>query len=254
MYYFVLTIVFFFRGHLENFVRHIFFIQGDGIYWSVPQEMFFYMILPGVFILNYIICRGNMKFMLLATFTLAVVINHYVSLEWLFIYGNGRKLPLWLEVFIYGVFLSYFYHSSYANYLLNRPKRFHDICGVVVLAGIMLSSDGFLDYFLNKGIPYSWNTEIYAYFAALLLFFTISHERSWLCRLMSIFPLRAVGIVGFSFYLLHADVLRTIKTILGHQIGSSSNYLFLLVVGILITYFCSIITYSLIERPFMQKN
>ena len=79
MYYFVLTILYFFRGNLESFFRHIIFIQGDGIYWSVPQEMFFYMILPVIFILNYFVCRGNAKYMLVSTLVMTLLLNQVLQ-------------------------------------------------------------------------------------------------------------------------------------------------------------------------------
>ena len=254
MYYFVLTIVYLFRGNLDDFVRHIVFIQGDGIFWSIPQEMFFYMILPGVFILNYFVCRGNIKIMLITNLAFALILNHFVSIDWLYIYGNGRKLPLWLEVFMFGVLLSCFYHSPYAGILTNRPKQLHDLFGILMLIVVLLSSDGFLDLIFKKEIHYAWNTEIYVYVASLLLLFTISHSDSWLTRLMSTFPFRAVGIVGFSFYLLHVFVISGIKAVWGKEYYYSLDQIMLFVLGIALTYSCSVITYSLIERPFMHKN
>lgn len=254
MYYFVLTIVYFFRGNLESFFRHIIFIQGDGIFWSVPQEMFFYMILPAIFILNYFACRGNVKYMLISTVVMALLLNHYLSINLLTIYGNGRTLSLVPEVFIMGIAMSYFYHSPYSSLITNRPKILHDIIGIIVLVVVLLSSDGFLNSVFNKGINYSWNSEIYGYVAALLLFFTISHEKSILNKIMSSFLLRAVGIVGFSFYLIHGGVLSSIKTIAMSLTGQELGPSVILVTGIAITYFFSVITYSLIERPVMLKT
>ena len=254
MYYFVLTIVFFFKGNLENFVRHLIFIQGDGIYWSIPQEMFFYLILPLIFILNYLVCRGNVKYMLISTMVMAVLLNHYFTADWLTMYGNGRQLALVPEVFILGIALSYFYHSPYAGRITNRSRFLHDLFGLVILGVVLLSSNGFLTSFFNKGVNYSWNSEVFGYVAALLLLFTISHKNSVLNRLMSSLPLRAVGIVGFSFYLIHPGVLGAIKTIFIGLTGQKLEPIVLLPVGIAITYFISVITYSLIERPFMQKT
>lgn len=254
MYYFILTIVYLFRGKLDNFVRHIIFIQGDGIFWSVPQEMFFYMILPIVFFLNYYLWRGNIKLMLVFTLIMTILLNHYLSNDWLYIYGNGRKLPLYVGVFMSGVCLSYFYHSPYAKFITMRPKQFHDVCGISILVIVLLSTNSFLDLIFNKGINYSWNTEIYGYVAALLLFFTVSHENSLLSRLMSLYPFRAVGIVGFSFYLIHAAALRAIESITLGLSGQEPSHFVLLTVGIVVTYFFSMITYSLIERPFIHKS
>lgn len=254
MYYFILTIVYLFRVKLENFIRHIIFIQGDGVFWSVPQEMFFYMILPIVFVLNYYLWKGNIKLMLIFTLIMTILLNHYLSNDWLYIYGNGRKLPLYVGVFMSGVCLSYFYHSPYAKFITMRPKLFHDVCGISILVIVLLSTNSFLDLIFNKGINYSWDLKIYGYIAALLLFFTVSHEKSLLSKLMSLYPLRAVGIVGFSFYLIHTAVLRIIESISLGLSGQEPSHFVLLTIGIVATYFFSMITYSLIERPFILKS
>ena len=253
MYYFVLTIVYFFRGNLESLFRHIIFIQGDGIYWSIPQEMFFYMILPVIFILNYFVCRGKSIYMLISTMVMALLLTHHISADWLHIYGNGGRVTLVPEIFILGIALSYFYHSPYANVVTKLPRLFHDICGIAIFVVVLLSSDGFLELIFNKGLNYSYYTEIFGYVAALLLFFTISQENSILNKLMSSFPLRAVGVVGFSFYLLHAGVLSSINAMISTLTGQMPSQFVLLITGIVITYLFSAITYSLIERPFMQK-
>ena len=254
MYYFVLTIIFFFRGDLDSFIRHILFIQGDGVFWTIPQEMIFYMILPLVFLLNFYLCRGKATYMLLSTLTMAILLNHYVSIDWLYTYGNGKKMPLWLGVFMLGVSLSYFYHSPYADFLKRRPKLLHDLFGLVLLGIVLLSSDGFLELVLNIQVNWLLKAQILVYIAALLLIFTISHERCLLGRLISWFPLRAVGIVGFSFYLLHPSVLSALDSIFLKLTDQKPGHLTMMAIGLILTYFCSVITYSLIERPFMRKQ
>lgn len=254
MYYFILTIVYLFRGNFESFVRHIVFVQGDGVFWSVPQEMFFYMILPIVFFLNFYLWKGNVKLMIFFTLMISILLNNFLTHDWLYIYGNGRKLTLWVGVFMTGVCLSYFYHSPYIRILTKWPKLIHNVCGISILIIVLLSSDSFLNLIFNKNIHYSWNAEIYGYIAALLLLFTISTEHSLLNKLMSLYPLRAIGIVGFSFYLIHAGVLNIVKAISLEFTGHTPSYFTLLVAGIILTYFFSVITYSLIERPFMHKK
>jgi len=254
MYYFVLIVAYLFRGRLEDFIRHAVFIQGDGIYWSVPQEMFFYMILPLIFALNFYLCRGNLKVIIIFTLIMAVSLNQWINADFIYIYGNGRRLSLWLGIFLSGVCMSYFYHSPYVTFLQNRSSMLHNIFGIVLLGSICLSSDPFLDYIFNKSVYYTWEySDIYGYIATLLILFTIINEKSILNKIMSFYPLRAVGIVGFSFYLLHPNVQQMIKVVFFNITGQNINHFALLLMAILLTYFFSVITYSLIERPFLRK-
>lgn len=255
MYYFVLIILFLLRGRIEGFVRHVIFIQADGIFWSVPQEMFFYMILPLVFIMNFYLFRKSIGLRVISTLILAVYLNNYLGTEFVYIYGNGKKLALLAGVFLSGVCMSYFYHSPYVKFLKQRSKLLLNVCGLVLLGIVLFSSDTALNLIFNKQINYTWiYTGLFGYIAALLLLFTIIYNGSVLNRIMSCYPLRAVGIVGFSFYLLHPNVLHMIKVIFiklaGHDIGSNA----LFVSGAILTYLFSAITYSLIERPFLIKN
>lgn len=255
MYYFVLSIIYLLRGRIEGFVRHAVFIQGDGIFWSVPQEIFFYMILPLVFVLVFYLCRGSIGLRIVLTLILAVYLNNNLGTEFIYIYGNGRRLVLWAGIFLTGVCLSYFYHSPYIKFLQQRSKLLLNICGLILLGIVLFSSDSALDLIFNKQINYTWiYTGIFGYIAALLLLFTIIYNGSVLNRIMSCYPLRAVGIVGFSFYLLHPNVIHMIKVIFLKLAGQEIGNIALFVSGVILTYFFSAITYSLIERPFLIKN
>jgi peptidoglycan/LPS O-acetylase OafA/YrhL len=252
MYYFILVVVYLYRARLETFVRHVLFVQGDGVFWSIPQEMFFYMILPLVFIFNFYICRGNIKVMAIATLVMSLLFHQFLTSDFIYIYGNGKRVPLLVGTFLAGIFLSYFYHSPYVAIVEKRSNLFHNVCGILLLGIVLLSSDAFQENFRYN---YAWRyTGLYGYIAMLLLLFTVVSEKSLLNRLMSLYPLRAIGIVGFSFYLLHWTVLDVIRSLVTFTTGTEIGPVALLLSGTLITYFFSVITYSLIERPFITKS
>ena len=254
MYYFILTITYLFRGKIEDYLRHLFFLQGDGIFWSVPQEMFFYMILPFVFLLSHFLCRGNYLWMILGTFILTFSFNHYLETDFLYIYGNGRKLSLWLGIFLSGVGVCYFYHSPYCDALRKQPSALTNAVGLGLLATIVLCSDGVLGWVTAETKHYTWIfSGFFGYIAALMILFTIIDEKSIIGRIMSFYPLRAVGIVGFSFYLLHPTVLSLVKNISMQFTDRPLSGLPLLLAGILATYLFAAATYSLIERPFLGR-
>ena len=53
MYYAVVTVLYLFRNKNPDVVRHYLFMQGDAYLWTVPQEMFFYILLPVIVALFY---------------------------------------------------------------------------------------------------------------------------------------------------------------------------------------------------------
>ena len=67
-------------------------------------------------------------------------------------------------------------------------------------------------------------------------------------------PLRALGVVSFSFYLLHPLILQAVKaanaSLFNHM--ALSGYAKFTVVGIL-TYIVAALTYTYIERPFVRR-
>jgi peptidoglycan/LPS O-acetylase OafA/YrhL len=254
MYYTVLVVFYLLRGRFGDFFRQAIFIQGDGIFWSIPQEMFFYMILPFILLANIHICRGNTRLIFVFTLALAVVLNQYMTDEYLYVYGNGRRLPLQAGIFCTGVALSYFYHSPYVRFFEQRSRAVLSSAGLFLLIALLLSSDSILDAVFHLNVNYTWEyTGLYGYLAALLLFFTIIKDDTILNKILSILPLRAVGIVGFSFYLLHPTVMDMVKYFSNEITGVTVAGLPLFFVGAIATYLFAAITYSLIERPFLRK-
>ncbi len=70
---------------------------------------------------------------------------------------------------------------------------------------------------------------------------------------MNLFPLRAVGLVGFSFYLLHPMMISCVR---GTTMYFANYYpvgIPLFILAGLVSYGISAFTYSYIERPFIKS-
>lgn len=255
MYYVIIIYTYLVQGKLDDFVRHALFIQGDGILWSIPQEMFFYMLLPIILFINFFCCRGNQLLMISVNLLLVVLFGHFFDVKFIYIYGNNARISLWISVFLTGVLLSYFYYSPYIKFIRDRSIILHNLIGIALFCMVVFSSNGVLNQlFRNKEtVFYTWKyVEIYGYISALLILFTIINNKLWINKLMSLYPLRAVGIVGFSFYLLHPIILQMIRVISNNMYGYPLESAPLFLVGAFATYVFSVLTYSLIERPFLK--
>ena len=68
---------------------------------------------------------------------------------------------------------------------------------------------------------------------------------------MNFLPLRAVGIVGFSFYLLHPQVISVVRGLSTYFTSYYPTGIILFLTSGIVTYLLSVFTYSYIERPFI---
>ena len=73
-----------------------------------------------------------------------------------------------------------------------------------------------------------------------------------LARFMALTPLRATGIVGFSFYLLHPTFIVFCSEITRYYFNVDLSPIARFFVAGAVTYGFAAFTYSCIERPFMK--
>jgi len=59
MYSAFLVVFFFLNFHFDTFFRHLFFLQGDKYLWAMPQEMFFYLIVPAILLCFHYVIKIN---------------------------------------------------------------------------------------------------------------------------------------------------------------------------------------------------
>lgn len=90
--------------------------------------------------------------------------------------------------------------------------------------------------------------------AGLFILLALLANNTLLGRMMRYLPLRAVGLVSFSFYLLHPMMISCVR---GASIYFFDYYpagLALFVLSGLVTYTLAAITYTYIERPFIFQS
>jgi peptidoglycan/LPS O-acetylase OafA/YrhL len=91
----------------------------------------------------------------------------------------------------------------------------------------------------------------FGFIGALLIFLTVMAKGTLLERLMTLLPLRAMGIVGFSFYLLHPQVISCVRGVSTYFTSYYPTGIVLFILTGALTYLLSLFTYSYIERPFI---
>lgn len=252
LYYFMITLAFFSGGvahyfevfsvhnDLKNLLMHLSFLNLFdsryrnnllGVEWTIPLEMFYYLVLPA------------------AHFCL----SKYRS-------GGGHVFILSLSVAFASTFLfTKFYDSRYVAYTVHwsvEKYLFSYAVGILLYEFLLKSKP------IKQGIS-SW---LILEMAVLLVCFIrghVNHEEEfialWAAGLIWILSLRPrlgsiifenrvvmyLGKISYSLYLIHYPVLSYVKTFL-------SDPLAIFCIGLLLTIAISTVTYFLIEEPFVR--
>ena len=253
MYYSFITIFYLFRGHEITAFHHYLFLQGNIHLWTIPQEMLFYLILPLVMFVGYFVTWKRKELFLVYILALILVFNLYVTQNIIALYGYDKNMKFLAGVFLSGVFFSYLFHRvrTLKHFKLFERSVFYGLAslgGLLLLLVMTLASAGFI-----KGIGNANNNpEIYGFLAAVVIFLVIVAADSRSSHVFSFLPLRAVGIVGFSYYLLHPLVIWSVQGAADSLLNYRPSGLIMFFTAGIISYLLAAITYTYIERPFLK--
>jgi len=154
-----------------------------------------------------------------------------------------------------GMIASYLYYGIYEPYkkLLSRNKIISflvSFSGICILLFFLLALTGKI-----WGVQRVYGQLYFQWFAivvGILLFTILAVEKTPLNRFLSSIPLRALGIVSFSFYLFHPLVFNILRKALPNYCGYSIAGLPMFIITVLVSYCVSCMTYTYIERPFLR--
>ncbi len=257
MYHTFLTVTMLFFNKNPEVFRHYLFLQGDGHLWTIPQEMLFYLFLPFLMFAIYILGRGNRVFSCIVLLLSIVLAKKYLTLEVVAMYGYGVMLPSDAGIFLSGVFFSFVYHWLYQNSFFQRIDRhfLRRLCshsGLLLLSVlILLSVHAIPGWHYYDGLHHRI---FFGFLCGLFIFLVLLSRNSLLDIIMNFHPLRAVGLVGFSFYLLHPLLLSLYLDLFQYYAHYKAGAFSAFIVTGLATYFFSALTYTYIERPFLKKQ
>jgi peptidoglycan/LPS O-acetylase OafA/YrhL len=259
MYYVYIFVVFAISGRFNHALMHCLFLQGDGHLWAIPQEVIFYLLWPLVVILIFVPLRQFPRLSLIILLILIISWNRFIGIENFWLLGmNHIKLPLFFGVFLTGAFFSFVY-SLLSPFLLNISCRYKLLfgklassLGLLLLLFFVLLSTG---HILGEKIIYSqMYFGTYGFFAGAVILCALLAKGHALHDFLSIAPLRAIGTVGFSLYLVHPLVKRMVEdfSLLLFNEKIISFPLFLATFSA--SYFLAQFTYRYIEKPVYDKG
>jgi peptidoglycan/LPS O-acetylase OafA/YrhL len=255
MYFTMITCFTLFSGHFDVAIRHYLFLQADGHYWTITQEMFFYLLLPAVMIINTLLFRIRPFLSILFFILLIIGSNMSLREDIIRLYGNGASLKPLAGIFFSGILFAVIYRQVQDSASLSRvfnmvlSRKIMAFTGLLLIVTILV----LFSPALNRQLPFDASTHPgwFGFLAALFIFLTIMSEGSLLERVMNFLPLRAMGIVGFSFYLLHPQVISCVRGVSTYFTSYYPTGITLFLISGTATYLISVFTYSYIERPFI---
>jgi peptidoglycan/LPS O-acetylase OafA/YrhL len=209
-----------------GYLKHLVFYKGDGVFWTIPTEFVFYLVLP--FIALYLMKGGY---------------RYFVVLFVAFFYGV-------YHILIYAQFSDHLslkivdinQHSQYLDVLKFDVVIFNVFCLFLFFTIILVSKKLFI--FEQPFYHIRYLSTLYAAVFGLALF-SAYMGNELLQKFMSFKPFIFCGVVGYSWYLLHMPILE-----LTNMLEFPSPVKFIL--STFFTAALSYISYRIIEKPFVR--
>ncbi|MDS4027753.1 MAG: acyltransferase [Candidatus Contendobacter sp.] len=249
----------------KTLIYHLFMLQDllpnqliNGVYWTLPVEFSFYIVLPILFVF---LQRTGWLYFILST--LVLVFSYRIILFFLMQTVDTRnikaiamgQLPGRLDDFVFGMWSAFLYtkysistngNSSKVE-LISLLGMFVGFFGIIVMI-YWFYFNGINNYWSGEGnLVFFWNT-ITAIFTSILIF-SIALNGKLAQRLLSNKLMFLLGIISYSLYLWH---LVAIAWLIAYFQASPEYKSLLLPCGIVISVLLSVFSYRCIEHPFLK--
>ncbi|MGI9318956.1 MAG: acyltransferase family protein, partial [bacterium] len=171
--------------------------------------------------------------------------------------GNGLIRPPMLGWFLLGVVLAGLNPTltQIRNTLTHKQGQTVGVIGVLFLMMLIACSCYAITaelFMQNVALPVNF-PRLFGVACMFLILLILVYPQSILGRFFNLLPLRSIGIVGYSFYLLHPMVIKLILDISEKFWGVELSGFYLFVLTSTVTWAISLFTYSQIERPFLSR-
>ncbi len=257
MYLVVLFVSFGFTERTPELVEHLLFLDSAGHFWTIPQELSFYLFLPFLMIVGYLAHRLSPRLFAPTMLLLCALFLWRPELAMFELRGNGISRPPYVGWFLMGVAL-----AAYGPMLQAARERLHravghflGLIGAAFLIFILsASSYGITGEMIMKNVTLPVNfPRVFGIAAAIIMLLVILAPRSPLGMLLRLWPLRAIGVVAYSFYLLHPIMIGLIIDISEKFWSYTPGGPDLFIYATIATWLVSLFTYAQIERPFLSR-
>ncbi|NND82451.1 MAG: acyltransferase [Gammaproteobacteria bacterium] len=261
-YYLYVFMIYVVPFELDTALRHFLFVQAEGHLWPMTQIFTFYMLLPLVLIVTCVSYRVHRLLPLLITAAGAYLWWAYAT-DWKPFYNGVFSHEFMLYAFLTGVFGSYLHYDllqrndSLMGFFERYKQPIAVVAGIVALLTIAWSAPVRPPAAV---IPYISQFYVKCILSLLIILFALNIKDTWYNVIVCNWFFRSMGVIGFSFYILHGlgmqIVLHVQTQLLGISNPSERSWEFFFA-SLAVTYVMAVFSYSYVERPFFgyrEKN
>ena len=240
------SVLFYYYNYLALLSHRDLFPNGVSVIWSLSIEEHFYFIFPLVFVLFFrrsVHAKTQVRFLLVAC-TSALIWRVYVTLSGHFVAATPTAwtysaTDCRFDDILWGCILAirenpYFRRDTAGESVLQRHQGSLAFVGLVMLIVTFVVPS----FFFRETFRYS----LQAIALYPIFFYCIANEKSLLSRTLELAPLKFLGRLSYSMYLIHAVLLR--------------SFLPILTLGLLprvAAVFCLTLAYGLFVRHFIEQ-
>lgn len=255
MYYFYVFLIYVIDFKLDLALKHFFFVQAEGHLWPMTQIFLFYVMLPFVLMICCAAYRVH-RLMPIALLVIAAYVSVIYARDWTPFYNGRFSKPFYLYAFLMGIIGSYIQYDLIGKRWL-EPWGKRWVRELVSLAAIV-----FVFYLIAWSAPmrpslaiFHWVSQFWLKcIASVILILLALNTPKTLFRAIIANPLfRSVGVIGFSFYILHGLGMQIFEQVQIQYLAdpSPAGRSWRFVAGAFaVTYLMAIVGYSYVERPF----
>lgn len=265
LYYLVVTLVFLFQVltahvypeylHIDNswlsYFKHLLFLKGDGVFWTVPAEFVFYLALP--YLVIWLLKSHKVTYIAVSFFALAyflwflLIKSGHIPVTWALKVVEVHHSSQFLDVFLCGVLAAFVQKRHAYKAFIAKNSIYASYCVLLVFALSMFITCCMVAYsFMGFHRPFydlRWFSLGYGVLFSLVILSTLNEgvTKSLFESKLLVF----LGRVGFSWYLVHFLVLQLVNMYLSSPILRFS-------ISFLVCALVSSLLYQYVERPFIE--
>jgi len=219
---------------------HLILQGGKGIFWTIPVEFKYYILLPAAVFLLHSHIRLGLTIMFIAL----------TGIAWEFPESqaemNGIALLPYLVIFLPGT-LAALIHIRLQTIQV-REKRVAELIAFFSFAAILITVPQWWNALTGYNVEPSHFHRSYSFYGFLWSVFILTHLNGagFFRRFFSLKPLRMIGRVSFSIYLLHLPLILLAKKYVPLPTPLK------IIVILSAIFLISLLSYMLIERPFIR--
>ncbi len=252
----------FIAGGWPGFFKHLIFLKGNSVFWTIAAEFEFYFILP--FLVVLLLRFGwsaAWAFMLLAFAYCgwAVAIHAgFIGPQYALKVAQISHPTQFFDVFLFGIVAAWLWREpAFLRWWRARAQTMQNLAIAASLVLLVSSLACVADQFFFVGgwwtMLREWSV-IYALGFSLMILATLDGNPLFGC-IFNWRWLRLIGVTGFSWYLLHFPVLNFMSRAYGPETNAWSFVeIARWLTSFVITAALSIGTYLLVEKPFMLMS